>query len=29
MDEWEEDTVIDTPREERDLFAWDEPNVLL
>jgi len=28
-EEWKEDKPIKTPNSERDIFAWDEPNVYL
>ncbi len=29
MAEWKEDKPIKTSNEERDIFSWDEPNILL
>lgn len=29
MAEWKEDKPIKTENEEREIFAWDEANVLL
>ena len=29
MDEWQEDQVIKTPSKEREVFAWDEEDILL
>ena len=29
MSDWQEDKPIQTPKEARDIFAWDEADVLL
>jgi hypothetical protein len=29
MDEWTEDKPISTSNKERDIFSWDESNVML
>ncbi len=29
MTEWKEDKPIQTTNEEREIFSWDESNVLL
>jgi len=29
MEEWEEDILINTTTKERDIFTWDEADVLL
>jgi len=27
--EWKEDRLIDTPKDEREFFAWDNPDEIL
>ena len=29
MDEWQEDQVIKTTNKEREVFAWDEEDILV
>ena len=29
MIEWEEDKPIDSTKQERDIFAWDQPDELV